>query len=277
MSSALHWESIGEEKASGWFLVLHGIFGRGRNWSRFAKAVSKTEPSLAFVLPDLRGHGGSQSVKGPHTLVAAAQDIKTLAEEVESERGPLLGVVGHSFGGKVATLATDLLDRDGTALWLLDSSPSSDVNALKRSGDSAGAAVSVLRIMERMDSDLFASRDDFYQFFTENGVSRPVAQWLGMQLVSEEGKYRFVLRPETMHSLLSDYYATDTWDFVEKNKNVHVVRAGQSSVISDEDAEKISGAAGCTLHTIEKAGHWLHVDALEELCEKFVRASAQGA
>ena len=80
-------------------VVLHGLFGAGRNWITVARALATR---YRFHLVDLRNHGGS-----PHTdtmtYVDMVNDVRQLLVSLGLEEFTL---VGHSMGGKAAmTLA----------------------------------------------------------------------------------------------------------------------------------------------------------------------------
>ena len=77
---------------------LHGILGSGANWRTFARRFVEAKPTWRAVLVDLRKHGASQDFPAPHTLVACADDLRALEKSI----GRFDGVLGHSFGGKVA-------------------------------------------------------------------------------------------------------------------------------------------------------------------------------
>ena len=103
---------------SAWILFLHGILGRGANWTTIARRLTADRPTWGAALVDLRMHGASQSMSPPHTIDAAAADLDEIVLP-----GPVRGVVGHSFGGKVA-LAYLLRHPDTLShVWLVDSNP----------------------------------------------------------------------------------------------------------------------------------------------------------
>lgn len=76
-------------------VILHGLFGSGRNWRSVAETFSASRRVLA---PDLPGHGSH-----PTTLPA---DIPGLAAGVaallDREAIPQADLLGHSLGGKTA-------------------------------------------------------------------------------------------------------------------------------------------------------------------------------
>jgi pimeloyl-ACP methyl ester carboxylesterase len=75
-------------------LIVHGLFGSGRNWGAIARRLSG---GRRVVTVDQRNHG--QSPRAPRqTYPEMAAD---LAEVARSIGGPV-DVVGHSMGGKAA-------------------------------------------------------------------------------------------------------------------------------------------------------------------------------
>lgn len=77
-------------------LIVHGLFGSGRNWGAIAKRLSDRGEVLAV---DMRNHAGS-FWSGVHDYPAMAAD---LAAVIEAEGAPM-DVLGHSMGGKAAML-----------------------------------------------------------------------------------------------------------------------------------------------------------------------------
>src|SRR3954469_22030238 len=82
-----------------WLLVLHGIFGAGRNWGSIARRLVDARPEWGAVLVDLPMDGPSRGLAGPHPIAASAADVDRLVEHLDL---PAPAVLGHSFGGKVA-------------------------------------------------------------------------------------------------------------------------------------------------------------------------------
>ena len=55
--------------------VLHGIYGRGRNWGAIARHLAARRHDWRSRLVDLRLHGDSVGFAPPHTVDAAARDV----------------------------------------------------------------------------------------------------------------------------------------------------------------------------------------------------------
>jgi pimeloyl-ACP methyl ester carboxylesterase len=88
----LHFESFG---AGFPVVILHGLFGSGDNWLRFAREL---EPNHRVVLPDHRNHGRSPHA-GTMTHAEMAQDVRELMQHLGLAEAH---VIGHSLGGKTA-------------------------------------------------------------------------------------------------------------------------------------------------------------------------------
>lgn len=239
---------------------LHGILGTGVNLRSHARRFVEAAPEHGALLVDLRAHGRSQGLEGDDTVAAAARDV------AETARGlglPLTGVVGHSFGGKVALGLAHLVP---SLEWVvtLDSAPGPRLDAR-----GSQETLRVLRLLEGLVGP-WRSREAFLAEVEANGEGRAMAGWLAMNLAWEEGHgYRLRLRLARIRALLDSYLALDAWPSVEEaaargRPRVDLVIARDSSVYLPEDraraedlARRAPGAVG--VHLLE-GGHWLHVD-----------------
>ena len=91
----LHYREFGQGRP---LMILHGLFGSGRNWQSLAHALAS---NYRVITPDLRNHGQSPHADSmPYQAMAA--DIVALARQLRLRDTLLLG---HSMGGKVAMSA----------------------------------------------------------------------------------------------------------------------------------------------------------------------------
>jgi pimeloyl-ACP methyl ester carboxylesterase len=257
-------------------LFLHGILGRGTNWRMIAKTLVERRPELLAVLVDLRMHGESQAFAPPHTVSSAAHDVERLAETLAV---PVRGIVGHSFGGKVA-LAVDIptLERR----WIIDSLPGARPQSQqprprqpRRHREGSETTIAILAMLRRFPST-FPTRAAFVERVVAEGHPEPLGRWLAMNLVrhdvpGEPDEYRWPLDLDAIDALLEDYFAVDLWSRVEdspENIRVDLVLGGASPVFDEADRRRAAAAArrpGVHLHVVEGAGHWVHVDAPDEV------------
>lgn len=97
-------------------LILHGLFGRKRNWQAIQKRLSD---DFHIVAADMRNHGESPW-SDEMSYPAMAEDLGQLIRDIG--KGPAI-VVGHSMGGKAA-MALALSDPDLVGgLMVIDIAP----------------------------------------------------------------------------------------------------------------------------------------------------------
>lgn len=243
---------------------LHGILGSGANWRTFARRFVAAKPEWRAVLVDLRMHGASQDFSPPHTLAACVADLRAL----ENSIGPFHGVIGHSFGGKVA-LELVGARRDLLVAWILDSSPGARPD--RRGSEST---VQIVKMLETLP-ERFPSRDAFVEYVENHGADRSIAMWLAMNVRPAADGEGYVMRVDVaaLRALLDDYFVRDEWPVIEdaaRTTKIHIVAGGSSHVLDNGErarANRESAAHPETtwMHVIPNAGHWLHVDAPDAL------------
>ena len=260
-------------------LLLHGIYGAGRNWGTIARRLVRARPEWRVVLVDLRSHGNSPRL-APHTIDCCAADLPDLEEHLGR---PADAVLGHSFGGKVALLYGRLRAEGGVPeparglrpetgggphgsqrlqLWVVDSSPSA--------GRPGGGAWRMLGVLRRHPGP-FGSRAEVVDAVASERFSPLVANWMAINAVRTDTGLVWRIDPDEMEAYLRDYYRTDAWDVVERppaGTSLHFIRALASSVLDDAAGRRIRGAARDTgqvvLHEVA-GGHWVNTENPEAL------------
>jgi esterase len=244
-----------------WLLVLHGIYGSGRNWGTIARRLVEARPEWGVLLVDLRNHGGSRGFPGPHTLAAAAADVDRLVAEMDFHAA---AVMGHSFGGKVALLYAAHHGHDVRQVWVMDSTP-----AVREPEGSAWGMISLVRALPPR----FASRAEALQALMAAGLSEGLAQWMAINLEPVEGVYRWRIDFDVMEEMLRDFFRTDLWETVvhpPEGVELHFVKATESSTLDEESARRVEMAGTANgrvhLHLLE-GGHWINTDNPEGVIE----------
>jgi esterase len=257
------------EKASKTMAFLHGILGSSSNWRTFAKRFVAQKPEWRAVLVDLRKHGASQEFPPPHTLAACAADLVALEQEI----GRFDGVFGHSFGGKVA-LEYVFAKKDLEIGWILDSAPGARPD--RRGSEST---VQIVKMIGSLP-ERFETRDAFVEYIEKQGVERPIAMWLAMNVRQAPDGEGYVMRVDVpaLRALLDDYFSRDLWSVLEnpaRTTKIHLVAGGKSNVLDTGEralAQRVAVQWPNTtwLHVIPEAGHWIHVDTPNELFDLVV-------
>jgi pimeloyl-ACP methyl ester carboxylesterase len=240
-------------------MIVHGIYGAGRNWASVARRFVEARPDWGALLVDLREHGGSQGFPPPHDLEASAADLSRL---VEAEQIDAQAILGHSFGGKVALVYSREPAVPLRRVWVADSTPDA------RSPD--GSAWRMLRVL-RLHTGPFPDRAAAMAAVELEGFPNSVAQWMSTNLANGPDGLRWRLDADDMEALLRSFFSVDAWDAVEHpadGTHVHVMRAEASSILTEEACLRIEAAGNATgrvhLHRVE-GGHWLNADNPEEL------------
>src|SRR5208282_3637476 len=83
-------------------VLLHSSGMSGRQWRRLAKSL--VSRGLRAVVPDLAGHGESPAWPEP-TPFTYRFDVERVSRLLESLESPA-HVIGHSYGGLIALLAS---------------------------------------------------------------------------------------------------------------------------------------------------------------------------
>ena len=262
----------GEIKAPGssperWALLLHGIYGAGRNWASVFRKMVQDRPDLGVLTVDLRGHGDSPALSPPHTVEACAADLGPVAQA-----GPyaVAAVLGHSFGGKVALVRAATAETPPEQVWVIDSTPDAR--------PPSGSAWRMLEVLKKLPGP-FADRGAAVSAVEVAGFPRPVAQWMATNAVRREGGWHWRLDPGQMEAMLISFFETDAWEIVESpplGAHIHFVKATESGILTGDATERIQAAGAETdrvhLHEVD-GGHWLNADnpgALQDLLSQWL-------
>ena len=231
--------------------MLHGIYGRGRNWGAIARPLAARRDDWASLLIDLRLHGDSPAFAAPHTVETAAGDVLDL--ERHGHPAPR-AILGHSFGGKVALSFAARSDVRPLQVWVIDSTPEA------RPPD--GNAWQILRELPQA----FASRQEAIDGMQALGVSAAVAAWMATNLASDGGTYRWRIDLDAMEAMLRDFFRVDLWDVGQAPATgieIVFVKATVSTTLSEDACTRIEAAGRATgrVHLVRVAGgHWLNTD-----------------
>ena len=235
---------------------LHGLMGRGKNFTRFAKDLSAQCTSL---LVDLPNHGTS----GWTDEFSYEDMADTVAEALRAKSGGRkIMLVGHSMGGKVAMVLAlrhpDLVDR----LIVEDISP-------RLSPQATDEFVHLLGTMLRMDLDSYESRAEADAVMAEHVHDARVRGFLLQNLRREGG--RFAWQPnvamlfEHLEAVGSfpDPAAPEDPDRVF-DRPVLWLAGANSDYVRDEDVPRMKDLFPRVVRvTVRDAGHWLHADQPE--------------
>lgn len=106
-------------------VLLHGLGSRAQDWADHLDVLT---PHRRCLIPDLRGHGASDSPEGPHTPTKHATDVASLLDELGIEDAD---VIGYSMGGAAAFALAAAAPSRVRSLCIVNSVPSFELTTFK--------------------------------------------------------------------------------------------------------------------------------------------------
>lgn len=240
-------------------VMLHGIYGRGRNWQAVARGLVARRPEYTCWLVDLPHHGNSGAGAHGETVHGLAADV---ADWLSAHSMTPDAILGHSYGGKVALAMAQRADSQAIQVWVIDSTP--------EARPPSGSAWNMLAVVGDRPGP-FTSREEAVEAVVKAGFTLGVAQWMATNVVRDGDHFRWRIDRDIMERLLRDFFATDLWAVVEHpapGHDIHFLKASESSAISAEAVARIERASGARVHLhLRQGGHWIHAESPEVVTE----------
>lgn len=234
-------------------IILHGLFGSSDNWLTHAKKLSNY---FKVYLVDQRNHGHSPW-SDDFSYQIMADDLHQL---VTTEKLTNFILMGHSMGGKTAMLYAqqheDLIEK----LIIVDM-------GVKEYPIHHDIIIKGLTSLNLTSIETRSGAEEELGKYIDN---LSIRQFLLKNLFwKEKGQLAWRINipvldrkmPEILSALPFQEVFTDTL----------FLRGGQSDYIKDDDEKQIIRYFPIAeIHTIERAGHWIHAEAPEEFIEKIL-------
>jgi lipase len=230
-------------------LCLHGVTGHGQRFRRLAGDCLQGRRVLA---PDLRGHGRSLWTP-PWT---AEQHILDLIDVLEAEEIETVDVVGHSFGGLIATHLASAIGEHVGRVVLLDPAIELDPEQALESAEGARNPPSWASLEEakaaRREDRVPAGYEGSDQDVDDHAVQ------------DEDGRYRFRYCASAAVTAWSEM-AGPVVDLREWEGSLHLVTAAQAPYVTDSTREWLGGDLGDRFsETVIDSSHMLYWDAYDQ-------------
>lgn len=221
-------------------VIVHGLYGSGRNWGVIAKRLSDRWHVLT---PDMRNHGDS-----PRTESHSYPDLAGDLAELIDAHGGRAHVVGHSMGGKAAMVLALQHPEKLASLLVADIAPVAYTHSQIQFID-AMRAVDLSRVEKRSDAveQLAQTVDDktLQSFFTQSLDVQNKRWKLNLDTLAREMP-RILGFPE-----IEGRYEGPTL----------FLSGGQSDYVQAEHRPRIRSLfPKARFAKIPKAGHWLHAE-----------------
>jgi pimeloyl-ACP methyl ester carboxylesterase len=173
----------------------------------------------------------------------------------EFAQGAQVSLVGHSLGGRVALAASGLDSARVAHVTLLDIAPGPI---------SVAPEVEYLLEVLLKAPDRAEDRRSMRDYLEAQGLDRPLADWLVMNLISTGTRgVRWHIDREALAEAHERWSPEDLWSLVETPESPVklCLRGGRSPFVSETEKARLE-AAGVTVATLPNAGHFLHMDDL---------------
>jgi len=279
----LHYVDWGNPEAPP-MLLVHGGRDHCRNWDWFAE---RYRDRYHIIAPDLRGHGDSEwLVGGTYNIVDYVYDIAQLLHQTKMTPAT---IVAHSLGGSIALNYAGLYPEYVNKLVAIEGMgpppkmikermavPVEDritnwIDDLRKiSGRTPRRYKSVEEAFQRMQSENPHLNEKQARHLTVHGINR-----------NEDGTYSWKFDNYVRAFPPIGVPFEEQHKLNERmNKPVMLVR-GAESWASDPAADgRAARFPNARVETIEKAGHWVHHDQLDEFCglvDNFLETPTGGA
>jgi len=240
---ALYSRKVGENGTD--FVVLHGLFGSGKNWRSFAGSL---EDDFQVWTLDARNHGDS-----PHadsmSYQQMAEDVARFFAENELENVILLG---HSMGGKTAMqLALQFPDRIA-ALIVVDIAPVCYDHLHKQ--------LKLIEAMQELDLAGEMSRSEIEKKLAVKIPEKRLLSFLMTNLNRQNGQFQWRIGLEQIAAGMPDLLNYPELKSVFKGP-VQFIGGENSAYLKFEYhalIRKYFPESRITM--LENCGHWLHVE-----------------
>ncbi|WP_113903371.1 MULTISPECIES: alpha/beta fold hydrolase [Brevibacterium] len=234
-------------------VFVHGLFGRGKNFTSIAKSL---EPEYSSLLLDLPNHGESAWTDTFDYIELADSVAATIAEVTAADDRPV-HLVGHSLGGKVAMVLAlrhpELVDR----LVVVDIAPTS--------GRASGEFEHLLSSLAALDLGAIGSRGEADEALRGPIPSDRVRGFLLQNLRTTPEGYAWQPNLDLLRDSLPVIGSFPTTEEIGAEPFDHPVlwMAGErSDYVAKDDLPAMRALfPRTTLLTVKDAGHWVHSEA----------------
>ena len=228
------------------FLIVHGLFGSGRNWRAIARHLSKDQP---VVTVDLRNHGHS-FWDDDNSYLALASDLKN----VISELGGRVNILGHSMGGKAAMVLALQNPQMVNRLIIADIAPIKYHHTQREN----------IAIMQSVPLENFDRRSAVQSALEDKTGDAALSAFLAQSVEVDGGNLRWMLNLDSLNQNMGPIIGFPEMDGAY-DREALFIRGANSTYVNETGKTAITCLFPCAkILTIDGAGHWLHAEKTKE-------------
>ena len=227
-------------------LIVHGLFGSGRNWRAIARHLSKNRH---VVTVDLRNHGDS-FWNDDNTYAALADDL----EQVVMHLGGRVDVLGHSMGGKAAMVLALRSPSMINRLIVADIAPVAYTHTQNEN----------IALMQSLPLAEFGRRSDVQEALRTRTGDAALAAFFAQSVRIEDNGLQWMLNLDALKTNMAAIIGFPEMQIAYED-NALFIRGSASDYVHGVGETAVAQLfPKANIHTINKAGHWLHADKPRE-------------
>lgn len=237
-------------------VFLHGLMGRGKNFTTIARGITDTTTSLLMDLPN---HGASCWTAGFDYIEMADLVAEELRRDFCKDEPAV--VLGHSMGGKVAMLLALRHPELVAGLIIEDIAPTNS---------SASEFEHLLgTLLGKIDVSQLKSRTDAHAAVKQDIDDKTVRGFLLQNLVrDDDGGFKWEPNIQMLFDNLDTIVDFPDVDATFDDHPVLWMKGEHSDYINDESAEVMRELFPMTRRIqIRDAGHWIHAEQPKHFIE----------
>jgi pimeloyl-ACP methyl ester carboxylesterase len=235
----LYHQSTGEGKP---LIIIHGLFGSADNWRSLAKYFAKFCHVISI---DLRNHGRSPHDDAQNFSVMA-DDLFQLCNTLSLEK---VTVLGHSLGGKVAMQFAERYPETLDKLIVVDISPR----------EYEGGHTPMMDAMMAIDMQQIQSRSEVDAELAKSIEDKSVRQFLLMNLVSEDDRYRWRINLPVLKANYREYMKAVCENMYCQHETLFIYGENSDYVMTADIAQIKTIFENVTFVSMP-TGHWVHAE-----------------
>ncbi|MFQ5628310.1 MAG: alpha/beta fold hydrolase [bacterium] len=243
-------------------IILHGLLSSGRNWHTICSNLAEKHH---IIVPDMRNHGRSGH-SDEHHLSDMVNDVLDVQNRFEIKSSFMLG---HSMGGLAAMDFAFNAPEKIEGLIIIDIPPRPHQAGVAFVLDAMlGVRLEEMKSKSEVDEALLGALPDPL-----------VRQFVLSNLHFDTGGFRWRANVPVLREFLLESQAYQPPPANVFEGPTLFIRGGRSDYIRNEDFPIIRNHfPNARIETVEKAGHWVHHDAPDEilqLVDGFMRGVAK--
>jgi pimeloyl-ACP methyl ester carboxylesterase len=231
-------------KSSPPLMIIHGLYGSGKNWGVIAKRLSD---KFYVIAVDLRNHGDSPwfSSNDYHSM---ADDLVEVITSLDIRPN----IIGHSMGGKTAMVLA--LKKPNLVNRLLIA----DIAPVKYEHDQS----QYIKAMQKIDLSKVEKRADATEALSKFIEDKSLQNFLtqSLDLKNKSWKLNLDILSSEMHKILDfpriDRKFSGHTLFLRGEKSEYILAAHRDIINSLFKKARFA--------TLKNAGHWLHAEKPRE-------------